>query len=545
MKKNLLLILALVISVSVFGQYRSMNVEPAKNASFKSIEAIAPNFTTTDINGNTHTLYDYLNAGKTVIIDLMATWCSPCWSFHSNGALKDVYNTYGPNGTNEMMVFMIEADPTTAASTLTTSSLGDWTLNVPYPIANDDYIGDMFNLAYYPTILMICPTGDYWEVGQGITAYFTAAEYYAFAQTCPSLTDAPIVDFTFPSAGMIGQSVDFTDASWALPTSWSWTFDQGTPATSTLQNPSVVWNTAGTFDITLSASNANGTGTPVTKQITIIDPAATNNMMVTFEECVNNWSNDFSPYGWTTVDLDLGNVWGDFGDVGITGARAFDVYDHTDALAILGTNLAKAPHGGNKCAMVMNTVTASAPNNDWFISPKFQLGTASSVKLWAASLSVDWGNEELYIGVSTTDNTPASFSYVSPKLTPGLTWTEYTADLAAYDGQEVYIGIHCVSNDHWVLFVDDITVTTTPIGINENDLNAVRVYPNPSNGMVNIENAADNTIMIYNAIGEVVAAVTKANATQSFDLSHLSNGTYVVKVISEQATTTQKFVINR
>lgn len=543
MKKNLLLILALLVSFSVFSQYKAMNVEPAKNPAPKSMATLAPNFTTTDINGNTYTLYDYLNAGKTVIIDMMATWCSPCWNFHTNGALEDVYNTYGPNGTNEMMVFMMEADPTTAASTLTTSSLGDWTAGTPQPICNDDNIATLFNLQYYPTILMICPTGDYWEVGQGVTAYYTAAEYYAFAQTCPTLTDAPTSDFTFGASATMGAAVDFTDASFGLPTSWSWTFEQGNPATSTVQNPTCTWNTAGTFDITLVASNANGTGTSITKQITIIDPAATNNMMVTFEECVTNWTGDFAPYTWTTVDLDLGNVWGDFSGVGVSGPMAFNVYDHTEAMATVGSGL--APHGGNKSGMVMNTVTASAPNNDWFISPQITLGTNSSISMWAASLSVQWGAEEFYLAVSTTDNAPTSFTYVSPKNTPGTTWTNYTADLNAYNGQPVYIGIHCVSNDHFVLFVDDIQINTTTIGINENDMAAVRVYPNPSNGTVNVENAQGSDIMIYNLLGEVVASVNSANQFESFNLSALSNGTYLVKVISDSQIKTQKVVINK
>lgn len=52
-----------------------------------------------------------------------------------------------------------------------------------------------------------------------------------------------IADF-IPSATRIkvGESVTFTDNSIGTPTSWSWEFEGGTPATSTEQNPTVTFN---------------------------------------------------------------------------------------------------------------------------------------------------------------------------------------------------------------------------------------------------------------------------------------------------------------
>jgi uncharacterized membrane protein len=61
----------------------------------------------------------------------------------------------------------------------------------------------------------------------------------------------------------VGGSVTFTDQSTNSPTSWSWTFEGGTPGASTAQNPTVTYNTAGTYDVTLVATNAQGNDSEV------------------------------------------------------------------------------------------------------------------------------------------------------------------------------------------------------------------------------------------------------------------------------------------
>ncbi|MDO5980232.1 PKD domain-containing protein [Flavivirga spongiicola] len=58
-----------------------------------------------------------------------------------------------------------------------------------------------------------------------------------------------------------GDTLNFIDKSIGFPSSWSWTFEGGTPNTSTEQNPSIVYNTAGVYKVTLTVTNDYGTDT--------------------------------------------------------------------------------------------------------------------------------------------------------------------------------------------------------------------------------------------------------------------------------------------
>lgn len=58
-----------------------------------------------------------------------------------------------------------------------------------------------------------------------------------------------------------GQSVNFTDTSSNSPSAWNWSFEGGTPISSTQQNPSVNYSIPGTYDVRLIVSNSLGADT--------------------------------------------------------------------------------------------------------------------------------------------------------------------------------------------------------------------------------------------------------------------------------------------
>lgn len=64
---------------------------------------------------------------------------------------------------------------------------------------------------------------------------------------------------------LLGGQIKFNDLSDGFPTSWSWTFEGGTPATSTEQNPTVTYTQPGKFKVTLVTTNAIGQSDPVVR----------------------------------------------------------------------------------------------------------------------------------------------------------------------------------------------------------------------------------------------------------------------------------------
>lgn len=83
--------------------------------------------------------------------------------------------------------------------------------------------------------------------------------------------NAPIADFTAnPRSGTAPLTVSFTDTSTRAPTAWSWSFGDGTK--STLRNPTHIYNSAGTYDVSLTAANVYGGDTEVKNGYVTVTP---------------------------------------------------------------------------------------------------------------------------------------------------------------------------------------------------------------------------------------------------------------------------------
>lgn len=85
---------------------------------------------------------------------------------------------------------------------------------------------------------------------------------------------------------------------------------------------------------------------------------------------------------------------------------------------------------------------------------------------------------------------------------------------------------------------------TWGVGVEENNLEGVAVYPNPSQGVVTISNDLniENEITVYNMVGAVVAT-TNASSSVQMDLSANGTGVYLVKVSNANGSMVERVVI--
>lgn len=116
---------------------------------------------------------------------------------------------------------------------------------------------------------ILTPSNGSWVQGlaesYGITTPINGSWWMALADLVGGYL--PVADFTSDVTEIAATgTVNFTDLSTVDPlgppiTDWLWTFEGGTPATSTLQNPSIQYNTEGDYQVALQVTNADGDDT--------------------------------------------------------------------------------------------------------------------------------------------------------------------------------------------------------------------------------------------------------------------------------------------
>jgi PKD repeat protein len=329
-------------------------------------------------------------------------------------------------------------------------------------------------------------------------------------------TLAPIANFTadktFICAGM---TVNYTDLSTFTPTSWNWTFQNGTPATSTLQNPSVVYNTPGTYSASLTATNANGNNTLTKTLYVTVSPINALPLVEGFQETF------FPPFNWQNYDANNDNL----------------VWQHNTSVGRAST----------ACMYYDNYDDNAAGSRDEMRTPKYNFSSFTQVKLYFDVAYAQWDNtysDSLAIMVSNDCGLTYNQVYVKGGTTLATSpddstaifvptasqWRTDTVSLNAYAGMsDVMVSFQNRGHYGQALYVDNVNIS----GANTNNPPvAAFVSWTPYCTGQNITFTDQSTNIPNSWSWSFPGGTPSSSPTQNPVVTYTSTGTYTITLIA-------------
>ncbi|MFY9307585.1 MAG: M43 family zinc metalloprotease [Bacteroidia bacterium] len=345
-----------------------------------------------------------------------------------------------------------------------------------------------------------------------------------------------------------GGTVTFTkNIMLGTPTNATWTFDGGTPATSTANSPTVTYNTPGEYAVKLKATNASGTDSVIKEYFIHVSQPWTQYSGL----AVENFENPSSYYwNWWTNNYD-NNPEG--------------YWSHTNAAGYNSTS-----------SMIMSGNGNYVDDVDDFITPPFDLDYVSGAQLTfrcaAASKALTSADLNDVLKVYTSNNCGQSWTlrstiqgttlnnnnYHPENFVPTTAsqWALHTVNIpnSAATNNVRFKFEYTTGNASNNVFIDDINITGV-LGMKDNAMDEanVSIYPNPANQSATISyhlnKQANVKLELVDLLGKKVMDISNSNQAEgdyTIQLSkaehQITSGIYFVKLSIGTVTTTKKLI---
>ena len=370
-----------------------------------------------------------------------------------------------------------------------------------------------------------------------------------------------VADFTSDfTTTNIGGTVHFTDNSWgAQLVSWEWEFEGGTPATSTQLNPTVTYNTAGTYNVRLTVTNADGESDSkfAPNYISVVE--AYNMQNTTVETCNGLFYDDggaSNNYG-NNKDITMTFMPGTPGGILEATFLEFNTESGYDHLYIFDGTSTSAPSLGQfNGSTSPGTVTATnsegaltfrftsdySVNNSGWVATIHCIGVGNDpleVEAFADPEIVEEGHNSQLMAFASGGN--GNYTYLweptetlsdpnisNPVATPVEAETTYTVNVTDGEGNTASASV---------------TVRISNVGLNESS-SQWGIYPNPSKGSFTIETIGDFSYTLVNSLGQQLMS-GKANGKVTIDGTKFGHGVYFIQLNGEQGSSVEKLVIEK
>ena len=316
-------------------------------------------------------------------------------------------------------------------------------------------------------------------------------------------TSIPVIRFSASDSTICeGSTINFTEQSTNYPSKWSWSFN---PATVTFvsstndstQSPTVQFNAAGTYSVTLTATNVVGPNTQ------------------TFTNLITVYANPNVSASSAAAGICIGD------SVQLT-ASGTNIVSYAWSPSTGLSNTSSAVVYAKPSANTSYTVTGT-DNNGCIDTGLVQVTVHPS-----PSISINPNNSFILVGesVQLTANGAATYTWTPPA---GLNTTTGTTVNASPVVTTTYVAVGTDANGcvgAATSFVKVAPVSVTPVFASD----VFKVYPNPvQNGLLIVESKEPEMLQVEigNMLGNMVLATQLQNAAK-IDLSKLQSGLYVV-----------------
>jgi len=511
--------------------------------------SLAPDFNLRDMNGNFHHLYDVLDSGKIVILDMFFTGCHPCWDYFQGGALKKALAKWGTAGTNQIRIFMIETlgAPDSSIRGHGPDTQGDWTLNNPIPIIythspnNYDFY-TLYGAIYAPMIYMICKNKRTILMQEPDTA-----SIHSFMNSCP-LQPSDSVRLSLYSIDSLSKLICEPEPLAFITTqnigidsiksihlkckfdnniydSIKWSGNIPTYKNLCLSVPSLPSYNEGSHLLQIVTFSINGKFNNIPKDTANFRfTYSTSSQPLPFSE---NFSNTSFPYNKWTIDNPYPS-------------------NPTFSLEQLGySNAIKIPFY-NISAYTRSSLILPALNFSG-ITPQLQFEAAASADSLGDDRILFYGSSDCGENWDFANNffthnlktAPAQSSPYTPMQSQWKTFSVTFDSLKNKDNAIIKILSESMHNNNIYLRNFNIIDAT---GIKEFSKNYTKVYPNPTSSTITIESNDITNIELYNIQGQKVFIGTIPTPKYIIDINNFPKGIYLLKLYGKNGVGVEKIV---
>lgn len=333
----------------------------------------------------------------------------------------------------------------------------------------------------------------------------------------------------------VGNSVQFTDASYHGATGWDWSFQGGTPSSSTDQHPTITYNTPGTYEVTLTATDGNNQETTTeTAFIRVLENAQPLPFFEDFES-VSSIPDNF----WVIKNNGNDEAF-EIKNVGLSGTKSAGLQNYNEI-------------SGGIDELISSPIDLSQVTDDVTLSFRYAYRKRFAVnEEWLrVFISNDcgevWAQRKTLKGNQLSEQT-ASDSW-EPSSENDWVTVHMTNVTSSFWVNNFRVKFQFEGDDGNNFYLDDINIylgdpSDDPVVglVSQDELSAFKVFPNPANHELNIQfntkNPGNYAVELMSLEGRLIEKnMVKANGGSNLvfmNISTLPAGSYLMKLVNER-----------